>query len=122
MALFSITTNEYINQPPSQVGNGSTSTDYGVVKVLTPEMFTTTTTPIYADPEGDAPFQLRVLSLPATGILKLNNVNVTINQIINFTDISNNLFTYTPDNSVTTSYQTNFNFEISDSGSQQFVS
>ena len=121
MGLFTITTNAYVNQPPSQIGNGSTSTSYGSVKVLTRAMFTTLTTPVYADPEGDIAFQLKIISLPVTGILKLNNVDVTINQIIDFSDIDNDLFTYTPDNATTTSYSSSFNFEIADSGSRQFV-
>lgn len=121
MALFTITTNQYVNQPPSQVGNGTASTNYGEVYTFTVANFTTQTTPVYVDPEGDTAAQLRILSLPATGLLKLNNVNVTINQIIPFTSIGSGLFTYTPDNNTTTSYNALFNFEIADSGSGIFV-
>lgn len=121
MALFTVTTNEYTNQPPSQVGNNTISTNYGVTKVFTRANFTTETTPPYTDPEGDTAFQLKVISLPATGTLQLNGVNVSLNQVINFTDIDAGLFTYVPDNGITTSYNANFNFEIADSGSGIFV-
>ena len=121
MALFTVTTNEYINQPPSQVGAGSATTNYGQVYTFTIADFTTETIPPYADPEGDTAAQLRILDLPTTGTLKLNNVNVTINQVIPFTSIGSGLFTYTPDNNVTSSYGVSFNFEIADSGSGIFV-
>jgi hypothetical protein len=121
MALFTVTTNAYVNQPPSQVGNGSASTEYGNTYTFTVADFTTLTSPVYADPEGDTAANLRVLSLPATGELQYNSVAVTINQVISFTDIGNNLFTYVPDNSTTSSYIDTFNFEIADSGSGQFV-
>jgi hypothetical protein len=121
MALFTITTSSYVNQPPSQVGNNTVSALYGTTRVFTRADFTTETTPPYSDPEGDAAFQLRITSLPSTGILQLNNVNVTLNQVINFTDIDAGLFTYVPDNNVTSSYDAIFNFEIADSGSGIFV-
>lgn len=121
MALFTITTNSYINLPPNQVGDGSATTDYGVVHVFTVADFTVSTTPPYQDPEGDSAYQLKITSLPTIGVLKLSNVNVTTNQIINFTSISSGLFTYTPNNSNTSLYDDEFNFEISDTGSQQFV-
>lgn len=121
MALFTVTTNEYVNQPPSQVGNGSASTNYGNTYIFTVDDFTTLTTPVYSDPEGDTAANLRVLSLPSVGELQYNSNPVTLNQIISFVDISNGLFTYVPDNGTTTVYNDTFNFEISDSGSGQFV-
>ena len=121
MAIFSITTNAIVNQPPSQVGNGSASTDYSVSYTFTRDDFTTLTSPIYIDPEGDTAANLRVTSLPATGELQLNGVPVIINQIITFADIDSSLFTYVPDNGTTTAYVDTFNFEIADSGSGTFV-
>tara|TARA_R110002124_G_scaffold281430_1_gene455705 strand:- start:63217 stop:63585 length:369 start_codon:yes stop_codon:yes gene_type:complete len=121
MALFTVTTNSYVNQPPTQVGNGAAETDYGVAYVFSVSDFTTLTTPAYSDPEGDSAYQLKVTGLPSTGVLKLSGSNVTLNQIINFTSISSGLLTYVPDNGTTTEYDDTFNFEIADSGSQQFV-
>lgn len=121
MAIFTITASAYVNLPPSQVGNGSASTNYGQVYTFTTADFTTNTVPAYADPEGDAASQLKVTSLPATGTLKFNGVAVTLNQIINFADITAGLFTYTPDNGTTTAYDDPFNFEIADAGSGTFV-
>lgn len=121
MALFTITTESYVNQPPSQVGDGSATTQYSTTYTFTVDDFTTLTVPQYADPEGDTAANLRVTSLPSTGELQYNSIPVTLNQVISFTDISNGLFTYVPDNSTTTQYVDTFNFEIADSGSGQFV-
>jgi len=121
MATFTVTTNAIVNQPPSQVGDGAASTDYGITYVFTQADFTTLTTPMYVDPEGDSAAQLKVISLPATGELQLNAVAVNINEIISFTDIGNSLLTFVPDNLTETSYVENFDFEIADAGSGQFV-
>jgi len=121
MANFTIVIDSYENLPASEVGDGTTSTDHGVTVVFTRAMFTTSTTPPYADPEGDAALNLKVTSLPIAGILKLNGVNVTLNQIISFANIDSGLFTYLPDNADLTAYSTVFTFEIADAGSGIFV-
>jgi len=121
MALFTITTNAYVNLPPSQVGDNSASTNYGITKTFTSADFTTGTTPAYSDPEGDSAYQLKVTTLPTTGDLELNAITVTLNQIINFTDIAAGLFTYVPDNGTLTTYADPFTFEIADIGSGTFV-
>lgn len=121
MALFTMTTNAYTNLPPDQVGDGSATTNYGETHVFTKAEFTTNTTPPYNDPEGDTAAQLKVLTLPGTGTLKLNGSNVTANQIIDFSDIDAGLFTYVPDNGTVTQYDDTFTFEIADSGSGTFV-
>lgn len=121
MATFTVTTNAIVNQPPSQVGDGAASTDYGITYTFTEADFTTLTAPVYVDPEGDTASLLKVITLPATGELQLNAVAVTINQIITFTDIGNNLLTFVPDNLTEISYVETFDFEIADSGSGQFV-
>lgn len=122
MALFTLTTNEYINQPPSQIGNGSAITNYGQVYTFTEADFTTNTVPVYIDPEGDNAFELKITSLPSDGTLEYNSVAVIVNQIISFSDIGSGLFKYIPDNGNTSQYNTTFNFEVSDSGSQIFIS
>jgi hypothetical protein len=122
MATFTITTDAYVNLPPSQVGDGTAGTDYGSTYTFTVADFTTLTTPVYSDPEGDDPLNLRVLTLPSTGELQYNSVAVTINQVISFSDIASGLFTYVPDNGTTTSYSDTFTFEISDEGSGNYTS
>ena len=121
MALFTVTTAARINQPPSQVGDGSANTNYGVTYVFTVADFTTETTPVYSDPEGDSAAQLRVIQLPSTGTLEVNGIPISINHVIQFDDIAAGLFTYVPDNGTTTNYNDVFEFEIADSGSGQFV-
>lgn len=122
MALFSLTTNAYINQPPTQIGDGSATTNYGEVYTFTIEDFTTNTVPAYSDPEGDAAENLKILTLPATGELQFNALPVIINQIISFTDIGTGLFTFVPDNGTTITYIDIFTYEISDVGSGQYIS
>lgn len=123
MATFTITVDGQVNQPPSAVGDGSRTTSYGTTITFTRADFTTNTTPPYADPEGDAAATLKVLSLPATGTLKLNGVDVSINDEIDFTtEIDAGLLTYVPDDSVTSSYSPSFDFSIADEGSGQFTS
>lgn len=121
MAVVTININEYINLPPDSVGDLSLMMNHGATKVFTVADFTTNLIPQYHDPEGDAPSKLKVLSLPNSGFLKLNGVNVTINQEILFSSISSGLFIYLSDSSVTSEVNTSFDFAISDTGSGQFT-
>lgn len=122
MATFTIVIGARPNQPPSSVGNNTVNTAYNTPITITTAMLTTQTVPAYADPEGDAPSKLKVLTLPSQGTLKLNNVNVTANQEIPFTAITAGQLTYTPNNATVTAHSVNFTFAISDVGSQQFTS
>lgn len=121
MATFNINIEQRANQKPDVVGDQTITIANAQVIVLTSAMFTTTTTPPYHDPENDAPYQLRILSLPSSGTLKLNNVNVTVNQVINFSNITSGQLTYTADPSNITAHSTLFTFAVSDVGSQQFT-
>lgn len=121
MAEYTITVNEYINQPPSAVGDGSASTDYGVTIVYNRAMLTSALSPAYSDPEGDPAGLLKVVSLPTQGKLKLNGINVFANQIIDFTDIDAGLFVYIPDVGTISTYDDIWNFQIADTVSGIFV-
>lgn len=117
--IFKVAASE--NLPPSEVGDGSKTIEYGETSVFTSAMFTTNTTPPYQDPEGDNPAALKILSLPALGILRYNGIPVVVNQIISMADIDLGLFTYTPDLADTDGDQQSFEFAVSDTGSGQFV-
>lgn len=121
MATVTINIGAYVNQAPSEVGDLSVVMAYAATKTFTTADFTTGLTPPYSDPEGDAPSKLKVLSLPATGLLKLNGVNVTVNQEIVFANISGGLLTYKGDDATTVEANTSFNFSISDAGSGLFT-
>jgi len=121
MANFTITVDSYENQPASEVGDGSATTTYGTPIVYTRAMFTTNTIPPYSDPEGDAALNLKILSLPVEGLLKLNAINVTLNQIISFTNIDSGLFTYVPNDANSNAYSDTFSFSIADAGSGIFT-
>lgn len=121
MGTFNVIIQQRANQKPDVVGNQTITIPHGQIVILTSEMFTTDTTPAYHDPENDAPYQLKILSLPSSGLLKLNNVNVTVDQIINFSNIALGQLTYTPDVNNTSTHSTLFTFAVSDVGSQQFT-
>lgn len=122
MANFNINIGSYVNQPPT-IGDGTQTTNYGVPITLTRADFTDNTTPPYFDPEGDLPLNLKVTSLPAEGLLKVNGIDVAVNQEISFvSEIDANLFTYTPNNANTSAHAVAFNFEISDLGSTTYTS
>lgn len=108
-----------VNQPPSQVGNNIFTVDYGVTKTFSLADFTTGTTPVYADPEGDAAENVRILTLPSVGQLLLSAVPVLVNDVIAVGDLGN--LDYVPDNATLTSYVDNFTFEISDVGSSTYT-
>lgn len=122
MANFNITTNAQENLPPTEIGDGSKTINYSSTLTFTRADFTSNTTPPYSDPEGDAASLLKILSLPGRGTIKLNNVNVTVNQIISFDDIDAGLLTYESDPSITNQNTEGFTFAIADEGSSQFTS
>lgn len=118
MGTFTINSGSYVNLPPT-VGNYETTVVNRAVTTLTLAMFTTSTTPAYNDPEGDAAKQVRIDTLPATGILKLSGTNVTAGQIILVADIVAGNLTFTaPDLDTLASSQ--FLFSVSDTGSGNF--
>jgi hypothetical protein len=122
MANFNINVTGYDNQPPT-IGDGQKETNYGQALPLNRADFTTNTTPPYSDPEGDLPLNLKITSLPAAGILRLDGVDVTVNQEISFiSDIDAGKLTYTPDLNNTSAHSVSFGFEISDEGSNTYVS
>jgi len=88
---------------------------------LTVDMFTTLTDPVYSDPEGDSAYKVRIDVLPSFHVLKLNNVPVTVGQEILVTEIlDGNLILVSPEGVAHNVYD-NFEFSVSDEGSQQFT-
>ena len=83
--------------------------------------FTSNTTPAYADPEGDVADKLKIIDLPSTGSLQFNGIDVSANQIINFSEIASGYLTYVPDLGIITNQSLDFNFAIADLGSGIFV-
>tara|TARA_R110000823_G_scaffold304880_2_gene426659 strand:+ start:1418 stop:2155 length:738 start_codon:yes stop_codon:yes gene_type:complete len=111
-----------VNLPPTEVGDGTETIEYAETLVFTRAMFTSGTTPPYADPEGDAALNLKIVGLPTDGDLVLNGVTVVLNQIIPFSQIDSGLFTFVPSLVDTDGDVETFQFEIADAGSGQFVS
>lgn len=121
MGTFTINNAAYVNLAPSSVGDNTINVGNRATTILTLAMFTTGTTPAYADPEGDLAAKVRIDTLPAGGVLKLSGVAVTAGQEILVADISLNNLTYeSPDQDALNS--DNFLFSISDAGSGIFSS
>ena len=122
MGQFSTNFGQYINLPPSEVGDYSENAGNRATVDITMAKLTSLTTPPYSDPEGDAVQAMRVDTLPTNGaILKLNGVNVTVGQIILATDIvANKLKLIGPNQDALANAV--FNFSLRDAGSMQFTS
>ena len=108
------------NAGPTTVGDRTENINYGESLIFTTAMFTTLTTPPYADPEGDPAFTLKITGLPLEGVIKFDGINVVVNQEILFSDIVLNKLVYTGILSKFTSTSTSFTFEVADSGSGIF--
>lgn len=120
--IITVNVSKKENEAPETVGDNDLSLDYGVIAVFTEDNFTSETTPPYSDPEGDAPYSLKILSTPVSGGLYLNNVLVTLNQEVLFTEINAGYFAYVPDLSIITAESYSFTFSVSDVGSKNFTS
>ena len=122
MANFTINFQAYVNLPPSQVGNYTTTQANRSTLTITPAMFTTSTTPPYSDPENDAAQAVRIDTLPTNGaILRLDGTAVTANQVIVMTDITANKLTLAGP-TVDVLATCVFTFSVRDVGSMQFTS
>lgn len=106
---------------PATIGDGEQSIDYAELLIFTRDMFTSQTTPPYNDPDGDVALELKILTLPGDGVIKLSNIPVISNQVIDFTDIDSGKLTYTPSTVDKNGDIENFKFAIADAGSGIFV-
>lgn len=124
MATFTLNIQSAVNQPPSAVGDNSVTINNGATRIFTIADFTTNTTPAYTDPEGDAPANLKILTLPDDGTLQVNGVTATVNQIVPFTgttSIESGALRYIAAQNSPGADIEMFTFEISDSGSNIYV-
>lgn len=121
MANFNININKKNELPPSQVGDGALTVDFGQTIVFTTSYLTTSLVPPYQHPDGEPAAFLKITQLATEGELQLNGVPVTLNQIISFSDIDSGLFTYVPDISFENGVNLDFEFEIADAESNTFV-
>jgi hypothetical protein len=112
---------EEANLPPSQIGDNTIVLQNSQSHVFTTANFTSETIPAYADPEGDAPHRLKIINLPSNGNLIFNGINVVANQIILFSEIDLGYLVYSPEISLTSAQNYNFNFSVSDFGSGEFT-
>lgn len=120
MATFTINVNAYVNNPPNQIGDNEITIDNGETYVFTVEDFTENTTPPYEDPENDAPYKLKILSIPGDGSKLVLGVTIlNVNDEVFFSDIAAGNLKYIPAvNSA--AHSIDFDFTISDIGSEEF--
>tara|TARA_R110000822_G_scaffold227017_1_gene359636 strand:+ start:9945 stop:10688 length:744 start_codon:yes stop_codon:yes gene_type:complete len=111
-----------VNSAPTCVGDNTIPKSYNETHVFTVANFTSETSPIYADPDGDAAYAVKVLTLPTDGDLYFNGVLVSVNQEILMTEVTAGLLTYVPDPLILIAQSLPFNFALSDVGSKTFIS
>lgn len=122
MGIFQVTFDRYDNKPPTEVGDYSTGAGNRAVLTINPNMFTSLTTPVYADPENDAAQAVRIDSLATNGaVLKLGGTPVTVGQVILMTTIASGTLTLEGPNQDAVAVST-FTFSVRDVGSMQFTS
>lgn len=110
-----------VNEAPDTVGDGELDITVGETVVFTRAMLTSGLNPAYSDPEGDAALNLLIEDVPIYGNLYLSGVLVVENQVIPFTSIDSEDFTYVNDSLIENGINEGFNFKISDAGSGEYV-
>jgi hypothetical protein len=109
------------NQPPT-IGDNYLWVDLDGEVVYQESDFVQDTDPRFQDPEGDQPYQLKILTLPTSGQLLLRGVPVVKDQILTFTtDVHTGDFKYVSDGTDLSTASTSFKFTVSDTGSKKFA-
>jgi len=108
------------NQPPNKPGFVDITLAYNQLYTFTVDDFTTLASPPYSDPEGDAFQSLKILTLPAQGVLTLNAIAVAPNDIVTSTQLGLGLLKYQADVLDTDGYLSHFGYTTSDVGSSTF--
>ena len=116
--ILSITSRAKANGRPSTIGGNEISIEHGGVYTFSVDSFTTETNPSYKDPEDDALSYIKIMSLPSSGALELNNVAVNINDLVSAGSLSLGHLTFTPDVSDQSAYLVSFQFDCADTGSE----
>jgi hypothetical protein len=112
------------NEAPNQVGDGEADIELGETFVFTRASLTSLLNPPYQDPENNDAYQLKIVSVPDQGELRLGVNLVVADQIIDFDNSNGNEnidagdFTYVSES--LGDGLDGFSFMISDTGSQEF--
>ena len=116
--LYTITNTGSTNARPSAIGANSIAVDFEGEHVFTVANFTTETTPVYADPEGDALSYIKVITLPTNGELQVDAVTISAGTIVSTGVISAGNFKYVaPNPGAFVKGDAAFTFDAADSGS-----
>jgi hypothetical protein len=120
MAIGTITSSKVENLPPDVLGDIIIEVPNRTPHVFSAAEFTTLTTPIYSDPEGNTMNAVKITSISYTGILTNAGNIVSVGDIISEAVMGSNLFVYTPFPTDAALPNESFTFTARDTGSNTF--
>ena len=122
MGIITLDVSAKVNQPPNSSGWLKLDISFNELYVFTLANFTTETSPPYGDPENDDFASIKITSLPAQGVLSLNNVACLVGDEITSTDLNSGLFKYQADGADINGYTSGeMEFTVADIGSNSFT-
>ena len=122
MGIITLDVSAKVNQPPNSSGWLKLDISFNELYVFTLANFTTETSPPYGDPENDDFASIKITSLPAQGVLSLNNVACLVGDEITSTDLNSGLFKYQADGTDINGYTSGeMEFTVADIGSNSFT-
>ena len=117
MAIVHIHINQ--NQPPSNIDDSDVYVDNGATYTFTEADFTNG----YSDPEGDPAYKVKLMAAPANGTVLYNGSAVTSYPFeVTIADIQAGKLQYQDNSGISSAHVEDLQFEISDTGSQQYIS
>tara|TARA_R110000850_G_scaffold90138_2_gene192318 strand:- start:24367 stop:25107 length:741 start_codon:yes stop_codon:yes gene_type:complete len=116
--LYTITNSGVQNGRPTSVGTINISIAYAALYQYGIADFTTSTTPVYSDPENDPLSYIKVVTLPALGILSVSGVPLGVGAIVGSGAITAGNFKYEAlQSGSVTGYSSSWSFDVADTGS-----
>lgn len=105
------------NQRPNALSGGTQDVIWDSLSTI----MGSTVTNNYNDPEGDAPYMVKITTLPTKGTFYYQGLPVVLNQEIPFAHIQQGLLVYDNNGSISVIGSTDtFRHTVSDTGSQQY--
>lgn len=115
--IYTITNSGLQNARPTSIGANTINIASKATHTFTIANFTSETSPAYSDPENDALSFISILTLPASGELRVGGVAVNIGDEILSANISTNNFTFVSNQASDVAHSVSFSFDIADTGS-----
>ena len=115
--IYTITNSGLQNARPTSIGANTINIASKATHTFTISNFTSETSPAYSDPENDALSFISILTLPASGELRVGGVAVNIGDEILSANISTNNFTFVSNQASDVAHSVSFSFDVADAGS-----